>query len=188
MNRLLVAILFASVAATIHAAPIPHETHEWSTPVDGIQARFSFGLGNLVNGTRIVRIFLELRNSSDLLTPVYLLYDPSRSIKAELYNSAGKPVHTACMPADIMTPDPFLICLPQNSTLILDVTANGYGIPKDGGAFIGLLSQDWLIKTDDSSDFFLDGNFLTEKPKEPIKEKVWTGHLNIPKARVDVLK
>jgi hypothetical protein len=164
----------------------------WSLPVSGVRARFAFERGDASKRTRIIRVFLELRNTSDFATPIYLFYDPLRSIKAQLYDQSGVAVSISPHYADITLPDPFLICLPHNSTLRLDVTAIGYGVlgrsAKDTKALIGLTSGVWAIKETDSSEYFLGGTFFAAKPKNPAKERTWSGALEIPKANVDVLE
>ena len=164
----------------------------WSQPINGIQARFSFADGDIFNGTRIIRVFLELRTVSDIGNPIYLLYDSDHSIKAQLFDSYGKPVSPPMSSAfDGPMQEPFFICLPNNSTMKFDITANGYGIPKDEKAFIGLLPipGNWTIKRGDSAEYFLSGTFTAEKPKEPLNkdQRIWTGKIEIPKARVNVL-
>lgn len=182
-----VAILGLAIVSAL-AAQTAQEGGPWSPPISGVQARFSFGTGDLSYGTRITRVFLELRNISDVLNPIYLLYDSYRSIKAELYDSAGKPVAVSPHAASIWSPGPFLICLPYNSILRLDVTAIGYGVPKDRKALIGLYSGVWVIEKTDSSEYLLGGTFAAERPTKPTKERIWTGRIEIPKAVVDALK
>ena len=87
-----------------------------SSPNPGIEARFSFGPGEFLNGTRVVRVFLELSNTSDVGNPIYLLYDSLRSIKAQLLDSGGTRVPVGPHAADITSPPPFLICLPYHGT------------------------------------------------------------------------
>jgi hypothetical protein len=188
MKRRLVLLVGLVAVATVFAAPVQVDNAGWSEPVSGIQARFSFEEGPLGNGTtRLTKIYLELRNVSDRASPIYLQYDPGASIKAQLFDSAGNPVKITGNPASIWVSPPFLICLPNDSTLKLNVTAEGYGVPKDEKALIGLLSGDWVIKKDDSSEYFLGGTFVAEKPKEKTEQKLWVGEIQIPMARVDVL-
>lgn len=187
-HELIWAVLLAAISATVFANPIRVENDGWSKSVSGIQARFSFEEGNLVNGTRLTEVYVELRNVSDVGNPIYLRYDPTRSIKAQLFNSAGKPVSIAGNPASIKSLLPFLICLPYDSTLKLNVTAKGYGVPKDQKALIGLHSGDWLIEKSDSTDYFLRGTFISEQPKKETKQRLWNGKIQIPWAKVDVVK
>ena len=157
-----------------------------SSPNPGIEARFSFGPGEFLNGTRVVRVFLELSNTSDVGNPIYLLYDSLRSIKALVRDSGGKPVPVGTHAADISSPLPFLICLPYHGTLRFDVTAVGYIVPGAPRALIGLISGVWTIQQGDSSDYYLTGTYVAEKPTtEPLNGRIWTGTLEIPKARVD---
>jgi hypothetical protein len=175
---------------TVSNQAVLSEAEVWSQPVNGIQARFSFADGDICNGTRIITVFLELQNVSDVGNPIYLLYDSDYSIKAELFDSCGKPVSPPRSSSfDGCVQEPFFICLPYNSTIKFDVTANGYGIPKDEKALIGLSSRDWVIKRGDSAEYFLGGTFTAEKPKEPVNKDqcIWTGKIEIPKARVNVL-
>jgi hypothetical protein len=157
---------------------------DWSLPSSGLQARFSFDRGPLSNGTRLTTVFLELRNTSDSSDPIYLFYYPDRSIRAQLYNLSGNPVSSSPSAASIWYPSPFLLCLPRNSTLRLDVTAIGYGVPKDKKTMIGLASGVWLIDKADSSEYLLGGTLMAEKPTEAVKYRIWSGRLDIPRAKV----
>jgi hypothetical protein len=187
MKRKLVLIMSVAVVAVALAAPIPIERNGWSKPISGIQARFGFEVGRLFNGTRLTKVYLELRNVSDVANPIYLRYDPTRSIKAQLFDSGGKPVPITGNPASIMSPPPFLLCLPYDSTLRFNVTAIGYGVPKDEKALIGLHSGDWVIKKGDASKYFLGGTFISEKPKKETQKRLWVGKIDIPQIEVHVL-
>ena len=187
MKRRLILLMGLVAAGTVFAGPVQVDNAGWSEPVSGIQARFSFEEGPLFNGTRITKTYLELRNVSDRAAPIYLRYDPGASVKAQLFDSAGKPVQMTGYIKSILVSPPFLICLPYDSTLKLNVTATGWGVPKDVKAFIGLRSDGWGIKKDDSSEYFLGGTFVARKPKEETEQKLWVGEIQIPMARVDVL-
>lgn len=187
MKRRLILLVALTAAGTVFARPLHVDNAGWSEPVSGIQARFSFEEGPLFNGTRLTKTYLELRNVSDRGAPIYLRYDPGASVKAQLFDSAGKLVRMTGNPASIRVSPPFVICLPHDSTLKLNVTAVGYGVPKDEKALIGLQSGDWVIKKDDSSEYFLGGTFVARKPKEKTEQKLWVGEIQIPMARVAVL-
>jgi len=187
MRRRLILLVALTAAVTVFAVPVQVDNAGWSKPVSGVQARFSFEEGPLFNGTRLTKTYLELRNASDRAAPIYLRYDPGASVKAQLFDSAGRPVRMTGNPASIWVSPPFLICLPYDSTLKLNVTAVGYGVPKDEKALIGLHSGDWVIKKDDSSEYFLGGTFVARKPEEETEQKLWVGEIQIPMARVDVL-
>ena len=188
MKRKLILLVGLVAVAAVFAAPVQVDEAGWSKPVSDIQARFSFEEGPLGHGTtRLTKTYLELRNVSDRASPIYLWYDPGASVKAQLFDSAGKPVQMTGNAASIWVSPPFLICLPYDSTLKLNVTASGYGVPKDEKALVGLISGDWVIKKDDSSEYFLGGTFIAESPAKETEHELWTGEIQIPMTRVDVL-
>jgi len=156
----------------------------WSKPVNGIQGRLTFSKGDVVVGTRIIKVYLELRNISDVLNPIEIPYDPTKSVRGELFNSAGKPVPKANVPADIMSPSPFTLALPYDSTLRFDVTARGYGIMPHQGSLIGLHSGAWLVKDDELSNCYLGATFEVRPESKRNHGRVWSGILEIPRTRI----
>jgi len=44
-----------------------------------------------------------------------------------------------------------------------------------------------VIARADFSEYFLGGVFVAELPPRSLKEKIWAGRIEIPKARVDAL-
>ncbi len=90
------ALSFVILAASMVPSSVPpDEGAGWSKPVDGIQARFTFEKGELVNRTRLVQVFVELRNISGEVTPAYINYNPSTSVRAQLSDSAGSVIDVA---------------------------------------------------------------------------------------------
>mgnify|MGYP001301312762 CR=1 FL=1 len=185
--KITVVILLLVLAHLLFAAPIPYTSEGWSTPVNGVKARFSFAEGNIVNGTRLIQVYLELKNVSDLGNPLYLYFDPSASVRGEVRNSANKGVKGSGGPFDQLIPSPYIITLPRDSTLIINVTANGWGVPKDEKALIGMMNDDWMIKRGDTAEYYLTGTFLAGQPPKEVDGQVWTGTIQIPTRRIDVL-
>lgn len=172
--------LFTGVSFT---APIPQQQEQWSNLVSGIRGRLVFKKGEIVNGTQLIKVFMELQNDSDVLNPVEMLFDPTKTIQAELFNSAGKPVSKASSSMDIMTPPPFYLLLPHDSMLRFDITVSGYGITKDQSAFIPLYSGAWSIENDDISNYYLSVTYTVPMDFRTTR-RLWTGMLEIPKTRI----
>lgn len=162
----------------------------WSQPVNGIKARLSFEKGDLFVGTRITRVFLELRNVTDNANPLYFSFSPV-FMTTRLFDAAGKPVPVSGTSCSIMMLPPYNVCLPHNSSVKLDVTLVGWGVPPNQRAIVGSCGGPWVIGKNDPADYWLGGTFKSEMPeKDKLPDSlfdVWQGTIEIPKARVDVL-
>lgn len=159
---------------------------EWSAPVDGLRGRLLFGEGEKFNGTRMALIYLELQNVSDVGNPMEVYFDIDRGLDCELLDGSGKSIPKAGSPASITTPPSYWITLPHDSILRFRVSVTGYGIPKDGGLSIGMMSGDWRIPANTRGDYFLTTPFSVSPPKEQSHSRPWKGVLKLPKLKIPV--
>ena len=83
-----------------------------------------------------------------------------------------------------MTPLPFWIMLPYDSTLRFRVSVSGYGVPKDAGLLIGMQSGDWLVPQGLTDEFFLSVSFTSSPPESADHLHPWTGVLQVPKLKL----
>lgn len=161
-------------------------TGDWSVPVDGLRGRLLFGEGEKFNGTRMALIYLELQNVSDVGNPMEIYFDIDRALQAELLDASGESIPQAGSPASIITPPSYWITLPHDSTLRFRVSVTGYGIPRDGGLSIGMMSGDWMIPADSRGDHFLSAPFSVSPPKDQTRPRPWKGVLKLPKLKIPV--
>ena len=165
-------------------API-RETGAWSKPVNGVQGRLIVSDDPPVNDTKMVAVYLELRNVSDFANPIWIYYDPSHVFQCQLLDATGKPVERALSIADIWQPPPFWLALPHDSSLRFRISVSGYGIPHNAGTSIQMDCGNWLIKTDDQSEYALEVTFASTKPQKDAPERrAWEGTLKLPKVKV----
>ncbi len=81
-----------------------------------------------------------------------------------------------------------LICMPYNSTIKFVVSADGWDVPEDQKAFIGLYTgSNWLFTKEGASDYYLEGTFTGYGVLNNPGERAWINTIEIPKARVNVL-
>src|SRR4051812_9493575 len=85
-------LLFCALTMTAQDDKRHFETGNWSTPVDGLQGRLLTTFGKEFNGTRMVDVYLELRNVSDVGNPMEIYFDEYTSLKSSVYDAAGKPL------------------------------------------------------------------------------------------------
>jgi hypothetical protein len=161
-------------------------TGDWSTPVDGLRGRLLFGEGEKVNGTRMALIYLELQNVSDLGNPMEIYFDTDNALHAALLDASGESIPQAGSPFDIDAAPSYWITLPHDSTLRFRVSVTGYGIPKDGGLSIGMMSGDWRIPAKSRGDYFLTTSFRVSPPKDQTRPHPWKGALKLPKLKIPV--
>jgi hypothetical protein len=159
-------------------------TGDWSAPVDGLRGRLHYGEGETVNGTRMALIYLELQNVSDLGNPMEIYFDIDRALQADLLDASGKSLPQSGSSADITNPPSYWISLPHDSTLRFRVSVTGYGIPKDGGLSIGLMSGDWRIPYNSRDDRFLSASLSVNPPKDHVHTHPWKGDLKLPRLKI----
>jgi len=168
----------------------PMTTGDWSVPVNGLRGRLLFAEDPPYNGTRVAVVYLELQNVSSNGTPMEIYYDTGNSLTGSLINSMGLPVSQSGVPADIMSPFPYWIMLPVDSSLRLRVSVYGYGMPPKAGMSIGLMSGNWIIPTKSQATYYLTGTFKVTPPKsdDPFRSplSVWKGVLKLPKVKITV--
>ena len=160
------------------------ENEVWSEPVNGIQGRLLIRKGVEVNGTKMVHVYLELRNILDVATPIEVYFDPVRSIRSQMVDAAGKSVAQYPSPADIESPLPFFLALPFDSMLRFRISVSGYGVPRAAGTNIQLMGGNWLIRLDDKGEYFLEGTFVSQPTNPRPGQRVWQGTLKLPKVTI----
>jgi hypothetical protein len=178
-------IIFTAVGGLLGAtASEPSVVGSWSEAVKGLRGRLLLAPGDTVNGAGTAVVYLELQNASDVLSPMEIYFDPGRALRCEVLDTSGKPIARAGLPADIMTPLPYWIVLPHDSTLRLRVSVSGYGVPKDAGLLIGMPSGDWLIPPGSRDELFLSVSFASSQAGSADHVHPWTGVLQVPKLKV----
>lgn len=177
-TRVTFCILFC-VPLLISTAAAQSVTGEWSSTVNGVQGRLSLAEDKPVNGTRMLAVYLELKNVSDVGNPIEIYYDPTRSLKCDLVNAETKPVVQAALPADILTPSPYWLSLPFDSVLRFRVSVYGYSIPRDGGRMIQMSCGAWLLKEIDGQMHKLEVTLVAVAPEIGTGRRAWTGQLRM---------
>jgi hypothetical protein len=175
------AAIFMTALSSYGAAP---GTGVWSEAVNGVQGRLIISADEPVNGTRIVALYLELRNVSDIGNAIEIYFDPSHTFQCQLLDANDKPVATAGLPASIMVPHPFWLILPYDSSLRFRISVSGYGVPRNETALIPLECGDWVIKSGDVRDYELEVTFTVKPPKVDIDRRVWQGTLKLPRVKI----
>lgn len=177
-------MLCTLLLVTAASASAKTTTGPWSDAVNGVQGRVSISEDPKYNSTRIVAVYLELRNVSNLANPIEIYFDPIRIFKCELIDSNGKSVATAGLPADILSPIPFWLALPYVSSLRFRISVSGYGVPKDGGTLVPMDCGEWLLKANDRAKYFLKIKFVARTTEEDFKRSAWKGSITLPKVRI----
>ena len=187
MLRFVLFIGLLALCTLVLAEPVVLKGNGWSTPQNGLQGRFTFMPGEPFAGTRLIQVYLELHNTSNLGSPMYIKFDIN-AVKGTLTTAGGKAVSSYGSDASIIESGPTTIVLPYDSTIKLNVTAAGWGVPRNQLAQISLMHDNWVIKAGDTADYYLAGTFQAGTPDAPKDARhLWSGTLNIPRTRVDVL-
>lgn len=178
-------ICLAALIATSSSYAVVSETGKWSETINGIQGRLIVSEDPMLNGTRILAAYVELRNVSDVMNPLEIYYEPGSMVQCQLRDATGKPISRADLPASIIQPLPFWLTLPHDSSLRFRISVSGYGIPKDARALIPMADHAWLIKAGDQNEYALEATFIARRPKDETHERrVWQGVLKLPKVKI----
>ena len=109
---------------------------EWSAAVNGLQARIILRRMEVINGTPILSTFLELRNASDRGNAMKLSWAAKKEFRVTEAN--GRELPKAIGSYDGLQATAKELVVPHGSTLSLDISCRGLGIPGDQAGLIDL--------------------------------------------------
>ena len=178
------ALLTLVCSANIRAAYT--RTGDWSASVNGLRGRLSVSEDKPFNGTKMLAVYLELQNVSDVGNPIELYFDPIRTVVSRVIDDAGKDLAQPPNAASITSPPPFWLSIPWDGSLRFHASVYGYGVYKDSGTQVSMANGSWLIKPGDKSKYFLQASLIS-KPTAGDKRRAWTGELMLPKVEVSQL-
>jgi hypothetical protein len=166
--------------------PKPMTAGDWSETVQGLRGRLLVTEeAAKFNGTRMELVYLELRNVGGVANPMAIYYDPDDAFQYDLLDDSKHPIPQGPIEGDVMSPFPFWIMLPYDSTLRFRVSVDGYGIPKDAGLLIGLMPGAWDISPTSHGDHFLSASFSVNPPAAS-DLRAWRGVLKLPSVKIPV--
>ena len=158
------------------------EIGAWSEPIQGVQGRLITREDRIFNGTKIVAVYLELRNATNVLGSIEVYFD-SNKLKTLIVDSnddlISKPMDAAM---SVFEPLPLWLVLPYDSSLRFRVSVSGYGIPK-GGTAIQMMEGLLLVGPNVKQECFLEGTFVSE-PEKKMSEEKWRGTIKLPKVLI----
>jgi len=175
-------LLFGGLTITAQDDNRHLEIGAWSTPVNGLQGRLSAAFGKDFNGTRMVDVYLELRNVSDVGNPMEIYFDEYTSVKSSVVDADAKALKLGPTAASIISPGPFWLSIPSGGNLRFPVSVSGYGIFKDSGMDIPMTSGNWVIAPADKKQYYLSADFTNAPTTD--KRRAWTGTLHLPKVQI----
>ena len=175
-------LLLSALATVAQNDKRAFENGDWSAPVSGLQGRLSAAFGKDFNGTRMVDVYLELRNVSDVGNPMEIYFDEYTSVKSSVVNAENKPLKLGPTAASIISPGPFWLSIPWDGSLRFRVSVSGYGIFKDSGTDIPMSSGNWVIASSDKKPYYLSAEFTNAPTTD--KRRAWAGTLHLPKVLI----
>lgn len=159
--------------------PIVPAVGEWSKPVNGLQARLA------VENWRdpMIGVFLELKNSADLLNTMLVPINADR-IDFQLRNPEGELVPAPGFPRSgpVVTLKDFQ--LPYDSSLRFNLSVSTVGMSLNSNAMIALRSHVWVIPAGDFGRYELSGSFKVPRERGQ-NQTTWHGELQIPPVAVE---
>jgi hypothetical protein len=174
-------VLFAATSAIIAAQDI--KTGDWSAPVDGLRGRLLVNEDKSFHGTRMVAVYLELQNVSDIGNPMELYFDSVHSVTSRVIDGKGKELAQPPTAADVVYVPGFWLSIPWDGNLRFRVSVSGYGVYENSGTNVQMMSGNWLIKPEDKQKYFIKGTFVS-RPASNDKRRAWTGDLKLPEVLI----
>ncbi len=169
------------------APPEPSAVGAWSPAADGVQGRLLVAVDGKINGTRMSRIYLELRNVSDSTNSQHVYYGSGEGLRLEVVDAKGRMVAPdQSSDFDAMVPEPADITLPHDSALRFLVSVPGHGIPKNAGMMLEFSTAGEapvLLPAGSHTAYFLRGTF-GGLFQHPLFQREWHGRLTLPPVQV----
>ena len=179
-------VIFTLFAAAVFAG-IAYSADEqvgaWSAPVDGLRGRLIAKEDKPFAGTRMIAVYLELENVSDVGNPMELYFDPTKTVISKVTGDDGNPPPEVPTAADIITGPPYWLAIPPDGSMRFRVSISGYGVFKNSGTNVQMMSGNWVIKSDNKRKYYLQAKFVS-KPPQNDKRRAWSGELNLPRVLI----
>jgi hypothetical protein len=176
---LLILVLVGSITFSYGA----EETGAWSETVNGLRGRLIAKEDKPFHGTRMLAVYIELENVSDVGNQMEFFFDPIKSIVSNVADSTGKDLAQPPTAADVVTPSAFWLALPNDGTLKFRISVSGYGVYENSGTNVQMMSGNWLIKPADKQKYYLEAKYISRTP-ESDKRRAWAGELRLPKVLI----
>ncbi len=152
----------------------------WSSPVNGLQARLTLGRGHALNGTPSITTHLELRNVANVANVMEVPLN-LEAIQFEVVDDQDKLLAHASLPYDEVTVELGMLRLPHDSYLCFDISHHGAGVPKNQATLLDLgVLHVWIFSPGDKHSYYLRGRFSIE----PRKDRTWSGMIEMPKIKI----
>jgi hypothetical protein len=187
-------LVLATAIASLFVLAFAHATAGnddagWSSPVNGLQARLSLVRGQPLNGTPLIRTYLELRNVADVANAMELPFRPE-AMRFEVVDERDKPLAQNGTPYDELTVELGMQRLPHDSYLRFDISHHGAGVPKNQTALLDLgVPYVWVFTPSDRHSYYLRAQFSVEARKERTAESTkpdreWSGTIEMPRLKI----
>lgn len=181
--------LVFTLTLIILACPLCLKAEEigaWSDPFDGIQGRLIAKRVSDFYGTKIVEIYLEIRNPGAGPKEVYF---DENTLKSRLIDSTES-LELLPFQADmsVMVPPPYRLVMPDDSSLRFRVSVSGYGIPRGSGTAIQMMEGLLLIGANQKQDLFLESTFSVKPKTLDRSTRQWHGVIKLPKVMIPISK
>jgi hypothetical protein len=186
-------ILLAGTSCSYSAKPNGAESRAeapWSGESGGLQAKLSLRRSHVSNGTGIIAIYLELRNTSDEGEPMYVSGLGSLQFKVTDEDGREIPESNGLFNGPgFVAPD---LVLPHDSTMRFRIGPCGLGIPGDQAAFVDLGPTAGWVLPQDGRRYYLQATYEIKEAKEIVQPKLkmripgyyWQGRLELPPVRI----
>jgi hypothetical protein len=155
---------------------------DWSQPVGGLRARLELrSEAGGATDTPMAHTWVVLENVSDVGNPMELYWDDDHLFSFTLTDDTGAPARTGGMAASIMSPGPYWLVIPFESSVRASLTVMGYGVQPHGRLFIGLPAMHaWELDAGDAHAYQLAARLRVTAPPPADHRQAWSGELDIP--------
>jgi hypothetical protein len=172
-----------SPAPTGSSSASPHESDDWSAPINGLQVRLELVEKPKLNGTRWLVPYLHLRNVHDIAYAMEVQCD-NRHLKVELVDKDGKAIRNgSSLSRSGPTPDPGAVILPWDSSMRISLECRNWGVRKNVAAMVSTDSGAWAITEQEKGNVYIRLTLSGDPSK--FVQKRWRGEIRTPLVPVD---
>ncbi len=176
--------VFCLVMFAVCAFAKEPEDKSWSKAVNGIRAKITMRERTVINGTRIISVYLNLQNVSGALNPLHVQWKNSGLSWKVIDEDGNELPRVRYLSYNGAILQDYEVILPIDSTLTFRVSCSGHGIPKNKVAFLDFGPDNcWAIDNADGRKYFLKAT-LTMRCFWKCNKTYWPGTIDIPKAEI----
>ncbi len=177
--------ILASCANDRDEAHSRSDNGSWSPIVNGLQARFSVERNEVFDGTPIISVWIEFRNTTDDASPLMIPWKGGVNASYSLTASSNRHVEMGAVAYDGFDVPLETMVIPRGSSLRYYASRSGAGFSPNQKAMIDLgPTATYEVASGDTNAYDLHCTISVPEPGRDEMRNAWHGVLTIPSIAV----